>query len=81
VTTSTIADGRGEENRRHETMSIRSPIRAGTRRLRDGDEVEGQALVEYSLIFVLIVIVCFAIVGSVASTIDEKFFQIVQAMP
>jgi hypothetical protein len=63
VTTSTIEDGRGEENRRHETMSTRSPIRAGTRRLPGGGEVEGQALVEYSLIFVLIIIVCFAIVG------------------
>jgi Flp pilus assembly pilin Flp len=70
-----------EEDRRQVTMGIRSSTRAMMSWFFGGDHAEGQAMVEYSLIFVLIVIVCFTIVTTVATTIDDKFFQIVQAMP
>lgn len=76
-----IAHSGDEEKRRHATMGIRSPMRAMVSRLFGGENVEGQAMVEYSLIFVLIVIVCFSIVTTVSTTIDDKFFQIIQAMP
>jgi len=62
-------------------MGIRSSMRAMMSRFFGGDDVEGQAMVEYSLIFVLNIIVCFSILTTVSTTIDEKFFQIIQAMP
>jgi Flp pilus assembly pilin Flp len=57
------------------------PARARARRFSCQDSAEGQALVEYSLIFVLIIIVTFSIVTTMSGTIDDKFFQVVQAMP
>ena len=62
-------------------MMKRFPARARARRFFSHDSAEGQALVEYSLIFVLIIIVTFSIVTTMSGTIDDKFFQVVQAMP
>jgi Flp pilus assembly pilin Flp len=62
-------------------MMKRFPARARARRFFSQDSAEGQALVEYSLIFVLIIIVTFSIVTTMSGTIDDKFFQVVQAMP
>ncbi|HKG24318.1 MAG TPA: hypothetical protein VKB09_01665 [Thermomicrobiales bacterium] len=62
-------------------MGIRSSMRAMMSWLFGGNHAEGQAMVEYSLIFVLLIIVCFSILTTVSTTIDEKLFQIVQAMP
>ena len=80
-TTSIIVHGREEEDRRQETMDILSPMRAMARRVLGERHAEGQALVEYSLIFVLIIIVCFTILGTVADDINNNFFEVVAAMP
>ena len=42
---------------------------------------EGQALVEYSLIFVLVIIVCFTVLGTLSETLQENYFRLIQAMP
>ncbi|HEY8447587.1 MAG TPA: hypothetical protein VIL01_10820 [Thermomicrobiales bacterium] len=42
---------------------------------------DGQALVEYSLIFVLCIIVCFTIVRTVGNQIIENYWRLVGAMP
>jgi Flp pilus assembly pilin Flp len=63
-------------------MNILSSVMRAVARWRfDDGDVEGQAMVEYSLIFVLIIIVTFSIVTTMSSTINENFFQVVQSMP
>lgn len=53
---------------------------ATTRRLVGVQEAEGQALIEYTLIFVLMIIVCFAVLATLSRIIDESFFQVIRAM-
>ncbi|MEA2514549.1 MAG: hypothetical protein QOF33_3380 [Thermomicrobiales bacterium] len=62
-------------------MDIRSSVTRAIPRLFGSEEVEGQSMVEYSLIFVLMIIVCFAVLASLSDQINEQFFKIVQAMP
>jgi hypothetical protein len=71
----------GEQERRARRMLRCFPARAKARQFFSQDTAEGQAIVEYSLIFVLIIIVCFSIVTAVSSTVDEKLFQVINAMP
>jgi Flp pilus assembly pilin Flp len=76
-----FAHRRDEEDRRQATMSILSPMRAMARRVFRDSDAEGQSMVEYSLILVLMIIVCFAILSTMADKINEKLFQVVGAMP
>jgi hypothetical protein len=77
-----MAHGRGGHDRRRQSMSIPSCVMRIMARCRfPSGDLEGQSLVEYSLIFVLMIIVCFSILGTLSSTVNEKLFQVVQAMP
>jgi Flp pilus assembly pilin Flp len=79
--TSLFGHRRDEKDRRQATMSILSPMRAMARRVfRDGD-AEGQSMVEYSLIMILMIVVCLTVLSTMADTINEKLFQVVGAMP
>jgi len=62
-------------------MTNRFSARAIARHIFNPDDDEGQALVEYSLILVLVVIVCFSIVTIMSETINDRFFQIVRTLP
>ena len=63
-------------------MNIRSSVMRAMARCRFGPgEVEGQSMVEYALIFILMIIVCLSILGTLSNTVNEKLFQIVVAMP
>lgn len=44
-------------------------------------ESTGQAMVEYSLIILLVVIVCIAIVTTVGSIMKNEFYAAIQALP
>ena len=59
----------------------RFPTRGIGRRRRSDGHAEGQALVEYSLIFVLIIIVSFGAAQTMGDKIDQGFFQVVQSLP
>lgn len=45
------------------------------------DRSDGQTLVEYSLIIVLVVIACIVAVTSVANVMEEKYWALISAMP
>jgi Flp pilus assembly pilin Flp len=63
-------------------MSKRSSTnRTVVRRIVDTQEVEGQSMVEYSLILVLMVIVCLSILTTLSQTVYDKLYLIVGAMP
>jgi Flp pilus assembly pilin Flp len=73
--------GRGKA-RRPETMDNRCSVtRAVARKLFRGSEVEGQSMVEYSLIFVLMIIVVFSVLGTLSDTVNQKLFQVIQTLP
>ncbi len=61
-------------------MDILSPMRAMVRRVAGDRVAEGQALVEYGLIFILIIIVCITILTTVTDQINEQFFQVIQVI-
>ena len=75
-----IAHRRDKEVRRQEAMNILSPMRTMVRRVFGDSEAEGQSMVEYSLIFILMIIVCLTILTTLGSTIDEKLFKVIQAI-
>jgi Flp pilus assembly pilin Flp len=80
--TSSMANGRDGQDRRDKTMNIRYGVmRVMARCLYGNTEAEGQTMVEYSLILVLMIIVCFSILGTLSDTVNTKLFQVVQAMP
>jgi Flp pilus assembly pilin Flp len=63
-------------------MNICSSVMRAMARWRFGpSDDEGQSLVEYALILVLMIVVCFSILGTLSATVDQKLFQVVQAMP
>lgn len=77
-----MANGRDGLDRRQKAMNICSSVmHVVTRCLSDDSEVEGQSLVEYSLIFVLMIIVCFSVLATLSNTVNVKLWQVVQAMP
>jgi Flp pilus assembly pilin Flp len=61
-------------------MNILSPMRTMARRVFGDTEAEGQSMVEYSLIFVLMIIVCLTVLSTLGTTIDEKLFQVMEAI-
>lgn len=75
-----MKDHPGEQDRRSTTMIKRFSARATARQFIDQESSEGQALVEYSLIFVLIIIVCFSIVTVVSDNVNDQFFQVVKTI-
>ena len=69
-------------NRRHGTMNIRSSaMRAMVRRVFGSKDLEGQGLVEYTMIILLVVIAVIGSFTTMADTIDQKFWQVISAMP
>jgi Flp pilus assembly pilin Flp len=75
-----MKDQLGEQDRRSTTMTKRFSARANARQFIREESTEGQAIVEYSLIFVLIIIVCFSIVTLVSDSINDNFFKVVQTI-
>jgi hypothetical protein len=68
--------------RRQPTMSALSSRRQTDPELpTDDHRAEGQALVEYSLILLLVVIACIAILQTLNATIMNNYWRLVQAMP
>ena len=62
-------------------MAWHKNIQAWLRRARHNSEDDGQALVEYSLIFVLCIIVCLSILNVLGNNIYENYWKLIQAMP
>ncbi len=63
------------------TMELRSSITWAVARLSGSEEVEGQGLVEYSLILLLVVIACLSALGTLSATAKQVLFEVAGAMP
>src|SRR5437588_228437 len=80
--TTSMANGRDRQDRRQKTMNIRSCVtRAVAWCIPPNSEVEGQSMVEYSLIFILMIIVCFGILTTLSDTVNTKLFQVIATLP
>jgi Flp pilus assembly pilin Flp len=63
-------------------MNIRSSaMRALVRCLFGSSDVEGQGLVEYSMIILFVVIACVAVVTEFQATMDRLFWSVIRTMP
>ncbi|MER3436378.1 MAG: hypothetical protein C4346_01405 [Chloroflexota bacterium] len=62
-------------------MAWHTNLWAWLRRARHNSEHDGQALVEYSLIFVLCIIVCLSILNVLGNNIYDNYWRLIQAMP